>query len=60
MEKPKLFFGLKKSKIDHNEKILSFTFQKVDMPLKFSLKNNVKQINNISRSEWRRIGYEWR
>ena len=46
MEKPKLFFGLKRSKISHDEKILSFTHQKVDMPLKFSLKHNVKQIFN--------------
>ena len=46
MEKPKLFFGLKRSKISHDEKILSFTYQKVDMPLNFLLKNNVKQIFN--------------
>ena len=40
----KLCFGLKKSKIDHTEQLLSFNYEKVELPIKYDLKNNVKKV----------------
>ena len=39
-----LRFGLKKSKVEQHEHMVSFTLDKVDMPIKFNLKNSVKQV----------------
>ena len=44
MTEKKLFFGLKKSPVDTHEKILSFTYEKVQLPTKFSLRDQVKYI----------------
>ena len=41
----KLFFGLKRSKIDPKERKLSLQpYEKVDLPNKFSLRSKVKQV----------------
>jgi len=40
----KLYFGLKKSKVEPLDKLVSFNYEKVDMPIKFNLKDQVKQI----------------
>ena len=45
-EKPKFCFGLKRSIIDPKEKLLCFTYEKVDMPKSYSLKDLVKCVYN--------------
>ena len=47
----KLFFGLKRSKVDPKERKLSLQpYEKVDLPTKFSLKNKVKKVFDQSSS----------
>ncbi len=43
-EKKKFCFGLKKSTTDPNNKLVSFSYEKIDMPIKFNLKDKVKQV----------------
>ena len=42
----KLCFGLKKSKAEPIDHVVSFNYEKVDMPEKFNLKDRVKQIHD--------------
>ena len=44
MNNKKLCFGLKKSKIEPHDHVVSFNIEKIDMPTKFNLKDRVKQI----------------
>ena len=44
MSNKKLCFGLKKSKAEPIDHVVSFNYEKVDMPVKFNLKDRVKQI----------------
>ena len=44
MSNKKLCFGLKKSKAEPIDHVVSFNYEKVDMPIKFNLKDRVKQI----------------
>ena len=39
-----LRFGLKKSKLESHEHMVSFNYDKVDFPIKFNLKYRVKQV----------------
>ena len=44
MNNKKLCFGLKKSKLEPHDHVVSFNIEKIDMPTKFNLKDRVKQI----------------
>ena len=44
MSDKKFCFGLKKSKIDPTDHIVSFNYEKIDFSSKFSLKDRVKQV----------------
>ena len=45
MSKDKVLrFGLKKSKVEPHEHMVSFNYDKVDFPIKFNLKDRVKQV----------------
>ena len=44
MTTKKLCFGLRKSKSEPHEHVVSFNYEKVDMPIKFSLNEHVKQV----------------
>ena len=44
MTTKKLCFGLKKSKVEPHEHIVGFNYGKVDFPIKFNLKDRVKQV----------------
>ena len=46
MDKTKLKFGLLRSKKDDNEKLVCFNYEHIDIPIKFSLKDKVKQVYN--------------
>ena len=45
-DKPKFCFGLKKSTIDPEENLLCFSYENVDMPISYSLKDHVKCVYN--------------
>ena len=38
-DKPKLKFGLKRSKLTDHDKVCMFQYEKVDLPTRFSLNN---------------------
>ena len=44
MNNTKLCFGLKKSKLEPHDHVVSFNYEKIDMPTKFNLKDRVKQV----------------
>ena len=44
MSDKKFCFGLKKSKVDPTDHIVSFNYEKIEFPSKFSLKDRVKQV----------------
>ena len=44
MSDKKFCFGLKKSKTSPTDHIVSFNYEKIDFPSKFSLKDRVKQV----------------
>jgi len=44
MTTKKLCFGLKKSKLEPHDHIVSFNIEKIDMPMKFNLKERVKKV----------------
>ena len=44
MTTKKLCFGLKKSKLEPHDHVVSFNYEKIDMSTKFNLKDRVKQV----------------
>ena len=44
MNNTKLCFGLKKSKLEPHDHVVSVNYEKIDMPMKFNLKDRVKQV----------------
>ena len=44
MTTKKLCFGLKKSNVEPHDHIVGFNYEKINMPSKFNLKDNVKQV----------------
>ena len=44
MTTKKLCFGLQKSKLEPHDHVVSFNYEKIDMPINFNLKDRVKQV----------------
>ena len=44
MTTKKLCFGLQESKLEPHDHVVSFNYEKIDMPIKYNLKDRVMQI----------------